>query len=125
MKHMGFKSKVESLEQLTVEFDDAKSTDNQGALPQQVNSKKKFDIGPTNNARQVYSRRNPVIKQEAKGGTTFGFVAHDNSSHDEDEEEKKDGSGGSKWREQGLVNRIYQPAQMKQDSQRHQVDMGS
>ena len=109
MKHMGFKSKVENLEQLTVEFDDAKSTDNQGAMPQQVNSKKKFDIGPTNNARQVYSRRNPVIKQEAKGGAVFGFADH-NSSNDEDEEEKKDGSGGSNWREQGLANRIYRPA---------------
>ena len=119
MKHMGFKSKVETLEQLTVEFDDAKSTDNQGALPQQVNSKKKFDIGPTNNARQVYSRRN-VIKQEPKGGAVFGFADH-NSSHDEDEEEKKDGSGGSNWREQGLANRIYRPAQAKQDSQSAQA----
>ena len=35
MAHKGFKPKVEQLEQLRVEFDDANSTgENQGALPQ-------------------------------------------------------------------------------------------
>ena len=50
MKHRGLKPKVEQLEQLRVEFDDAKSTENEGILPQQVNSKSKF-AGPSNNAR--------------------------------------------------------------------------
>lgn len=52
MAHKGFKPKVEQLEQLKVEFDDSNSTgENQGALPQQINSKQKYDSGPSNNAR--------------------------------------------------------------------------
>ena len=43
MSHKGFKPKVEQLEHLQVEFDDAKSADENegGPLPQQINSKAK------------------------------------------------------------------------------------
>ena len=42
--------KVKQLEQLRVEFDDdARTSEIQGALPRQVNSRKKFQIGQIKN----------------------------------------------------------------------------
>jgi len=75
MASRGFKAKVEQLEQLRVEFDDAQSTgENQGAMPQQINSKHKYDVGPSNNARSTFKRKNKAVMfREAQGGATFGF----------------------------------------------------
>ena len=74
-----------------MEFDDANShEDGQANLPQVINSKKKFDIGPTNNARITYQRK----KQKYGHGTSkpFGLVDHNDSDEDE-----KDGDDGA-WR---------------------------
>ena len=51
MLSKNFVHKVGLLEQLHVEFDDVNALEGQGAMPITVNSSKKFDVGPTNNAR--------------------------------------------------------------------------
>ena len=45
VKQLDLKPKVEQLAQLKMSFDESEN------LPCQVNSKRKFDIGPTNNTR--------------------------------------------------------------------------
>lgn len=50
MSSLNLQPKVKQLEQLKIDFDDAVD----GAyLPKVINSKKKFDNGPTNNKRIV------------------------------------------------------------------------
>lgn len=101
-----FKAKVEQLEQLKVQFDDANSADNQGALPQQVNSKTKFDVGPSNNPRSNFIKRKNQVQKETNGGVTFGFKERDDNGS-QDEETKNS----------GIANRIFHPAQVKNSSQ--------
>ena len=93
--------KVKQLEQLRVEFDDANSAENQGALPQQVNSRKKFDIGPTNNVRQTVKRKGQsqsLIGQSVITSGIFGFK--DKEAHEEED----------KASDHAFVNQIFQPA---------------
>lgn len=116
MASKNFKAKVEQLAQLKVEFDDANSAgENQVALPQQINSKQKYEVGPTNNARQTYRRRNKAIQFREGGGAGLGFADKaDSAESQDDEEEAKESRLGA------LANRMFQPAQAKENSQRSQ-----
>lgn len=97
-----FKAKVEQLEQLKVEFDDANSAgENQVALPQQINSKQKYEVGPSNNARQTIKRRNKAINFR-EAGPTLGFADAESQN---DEEESKE------WRQGAFANKIFKGAQ--------------
>lgn len=83
MKAMNFQPKVKQLEELKVAFDDANNPD--GALPQNVNSKSKSHMGPTNNQTdrfQNFSRKLKEAKAQGKGAA-FGFVVHQDSSDEE------------------------------------------
>ena len=51
MLSKNFIPKVGLLEHLNVEFDDVNALEGQGSMPIVVNSSRKFDVGPTNNAR--------------------------------------------------------------------------
>lgn len=70
MSTLQLQPKVQQLEQLKIDFDDFQGD----ALPKVINSKKKFDNGPTNNKR-IYSKKN--IKQ------AFGFVKEDSAGEDQ------------------------------------------
>ena len=49
MEKMNFQPKVKQLEQLKIEFDDYEASGVGLQLPKTINSKKKFDVGPSNN----------------------------------------------------------------------------
>ena len=59
MSHKGFKAKVEQLEHLRVEFDDAKSIDENegGPMPQQISSKQKYNNKFQNNNKYTFKRK--------------------------------------------------------------------
>jgi hypothetical protein len=80
MEKMNFQPKVKQLEQLKIEFDDYEASGVGLQLPKVINSKKKFDVGPSNNQRQKF---NPPAKKQA-----FGFVQRQPDS-DVDEEVKE------------------------------------
>ena len=97
MAQKGLKPKVEQLEQLRVEFDDANSTgENAGALPHTINSKQKYDNGPSNNARANLRRKSRMGRQEITKAT-FGFMEPSKASNSDEEEEKNS----------AVNNRIY------------------
>lgn len=55
MAKMNFQPKVKQLEQLKIEFDDYEASGVGIQLPKVINSKKKFDVGPSNNQRQKFN----------------------------------------------------------------------
>ena len=70
MLQQNWMPKVQQLEQLKIDFDDGENM-----LPKQINSKKMFDNGPTNNKR-FYN-----TKQKA-----FGFVQPEPDSEEGEED---------------------------------------
>ena len=71
---MNFQPKVRQLEQIKIDFDD---NGGELPLPKMINSKKKFDNGPSNNKRFTVPHK--------KG---FGFVAAEESSNESCNSEK-------------------------------------
>jgi len=73
MAALNLQPKVKQLEQLKINFDDGDTF-----LPKVINSKKKFDTGPTNNKRLFWQQRK-----------AFGFVPAHSSQTSGDEELNK------------------------------------
>ena len=95
---------MQSLEQLKVEFDDEGNGGEKASLPQGVNSKQKFDYGPSNNSRgQSIKRRKAYNYREAGGGAQLGFMNNDDSNEDDAAPEETKNN----WANQGLANRFF------------------